>query len=248
MDNNGNNNLPPVVYVAESPELAINYKWYSSAAGINSEVVVLDPDKIRRKYKEVHLPKDIIPGEILIRDPFCKGYIRASNAEMEYIRLESRGIFLIAQMLGATDVKFEIEKIDSFEREITNKGEVKIKAIKSDIQSRHSEKEALHNKIIEYQSFYPQDFSQSSYEKAMSVASERGYLASDNIRSLLDARNPEIPLMKQHTLTMEMTSEVNKAMDIAFSVSSAPFLKLNNDTHIATKTRRTVIIKWFINF
>lgn len=248
MDNNGNNNLPPVIYVAESPELAINYKWYSSAKGINREVEVLDSDKIRRKYKEIQLPKDITPGEVLIRDPFCKGYIRASNAEMEYIRLESQGIFLIAQMLGATDVKFEIERIDSSEREITNKGEVKTKAIKSNIQSRHSEKELIRNKISESREIYQQDYSQASYEKARTVALERGFLASDNIRSLLDARNPEIPLMKRHTLTMEMTSEVNKAMDIAFSVSSASFLKLDNNTHIATKTKRAIIVKWIIEF
>ena len=66
MDNNSNRHLAPVIYVADSPEQAINYKWDSRANRLNRNVIVLEPHKILELgegNEHFLLPYDLTPGE-----------------------------------------------------------------------------------------------------------------------------------------------------------------------------------------
>lgn len=249
MHNNSGNNLPPVIYVAESPELAINYKWDSRAAGINREVVVLDSAKIRERYQDVQLPVDIVPGEMLIRDPYCGGYIQAVNAEEEYIQAMNDGVFLIAQLLGATKITYKGGKVNVFKREIGNDNRVEYKAIEVGIGVKVSKDDKLCNKMQMTREFSPQEYTLAQFEKAMDIAEKRGLLNSRDIRSLLDARNPNFGnLMSRQTVEVEMSSSLNKVMDIAFTVKSAPFLDVSSSTHIAIERRIEIRREWDIIF
>ena len=255
MDNNCNNHLAPVIYVADSPEQAINYKWDSRANGLNRNVVVLEPSKIQELgtgNKHFILPYDLTPGEVLIRDPYNQGYILATDAEEEYLKAAAEGIFLIARCLGATKITYKKCNIKQFKREIDSKNKLNYKVVDLKLDVKKSKEEELKNEISmsrEFPKGDKQEFTKEQFEKAQSIAAERGLLLSRDIRSLLDARDPDLgaPMTRQ-TVNVEISSSLNKALDIAFSLNTVPFFHLDSNTKIATETKLVLNIEWEIIF
>ena len=255
MDNNSNRHLAPVIYVADSPEQAINYKWDSRANGLNRNVIVLEPSKIQELgegNKHFRLPYDLTPGEVLIRDPYNQGYILATEAEEDYLKAAAEGIFLIARCLGATKITYKKCNIKQFKRVIDSNNGLRYKVVDLKLDVKESKEEELKNNVLmtrEFPKENNQAFTQEQFEKAMSVATERGLLMSRDIRSLLDARNPDLgtPMTRQ-TVNVEISSSLNKALDIAFSLNTVPFFHLDSNTKIATETKLVLNIEWEIVF
>lgn len=255
MDSNSNNHLAPVIYVADSPEQAINYKWDSRANRLNRNVVVLEPHKIQELgegNEHFFLPYDLTPGEVLIRHPYNQGYILATKAEGEYIAATAEGIFLIARCLGATKITYKKCDIKQFKREIDSHNSLKYKVVDLDVDVKKSKEEELKNKISMTREFPKDDkqgLTKEQFEKAKSIASERGLRMSQDIRSLLDARDPDLgaPMTRQ-TVNVEIFSSLNDALDIAFSLNTVPFFHLDSNTKIATETKTVLSIEWEIVF
>lgn len=252
MDNNNNNRLAPVIYVAESPEQAINYKWDSRANGLNKNVTVLEPSQIQslgegRNY--FYLPYDLTPGDVLIRHPYNQGYILATDAEDEYLTAAAEGIFLIARCLGATKITYKKCNIAEFKREVDSNNNMKYKTVDINLTVKNSLEQKLLNKISMTQEFPKQEFSIEQFNKAKSVAEERGLMMSRDVRSLFDARDPNIGApMSRQTINVEISSSLNKAMEIAFSLNTASIFSLNSNTKIATQKKLVLNIEWEIIF
>lgn len=252
MDNNNNTHLAPVIYVAESPEQRINYKWDSGANSLNRNVVVLEPRQIQALCEgknNFSLPYDLTPGEVLVRHPYNQGYIQASEAEEEYLTAAADGVFLIARCLGATKITYKRCNIVEFEREINSDNSLRYKVVDAKSSTNTSLKEKLLKMYSKTQEFTKQDFTKSQFNKAKSTAEKRGLLMSSDIRSLLDARDPELgsPMTRQ-TINVEISSSLNKAMDIAFTLNTVPFFNLNSNTKSATKRKLVLNTEWDIIF
>lgn len=252
MDNNNNTHLAPVIYVAESPEQTINYKWDSRANSLNRNVVVLEPRHIQALCEgrnNFYLPYDLTPGEVLVRHPYNQGYIQASDAEEEYLTAAAEGVFLIARCLGATKIAYKKCNKAEFEREINSDNSLRYKVVDAKLNINTSLEEKLLNKYSMTREFPKQEFTKTQFEKAKSIAEERGLLMSSDIRSLLDARDPELgsPMTRQ-TVNVEISSSLNKAMDIAFTLNTVPFFNLNSNTKLATKRKLVLEIEWEIIF
>lgn len=250
MDNNSNNHhLPPVIYVAEYPEQAINYKWYSK---LNKNVTVLEACQIQKLgegKKHFYLPYDLLPGEVLVRHPYNQGYILATEAENEYLKASTEGIFLIARCLGATKIVYKKCNIAEFKREINSNGDITYEAIKTKLEVKDLLEQKLESNSFKKQEYSKQEFTIEQFNKAKSVAEERGLIMSRDIRSLLDARNPELgSLLTHQTVNVEISSSLNQVMDIVFSLDTASVFSLNSNTKIATSKKTELNIEWDIVF
>lgn len=252
MDHNNNNHLAPIIYVAESSEQAINYKWDSRANGLNKNVAVLEASQIQQLEegkKHFHLPYDLTPGEVLVRHPYNQGYILSTDAEDEYLTASAEGIFLIARCLCATKIAYKKCNIAEFKREIDSDNSLKYKVVDLNLNVKNSLEQKLMNKITMTREFPKQEFTIEQFNKAKAIAEERGLMMSKDIRSLLDARDPNLgaPMTRQ-TVNVEVSSSLNKVMDIAFSLNVVPFFKLNSNTKIATEKKLELNIEWDIVF
>lgn len=253
MDNHNNSkHLAPVVYIAESPEVATNYKWDSHTSGLSKGVVVLEARQIRElanDNKHFYLPYDLTPGEILVRHPYNQGYILATDAEEEYIKASAEGIFLIAQCLGATKIEYKKSNIAEYKREIGSGNTIEYKTIDTNVNVKSSTDEKLLNIIKIKREFAKQEFTKAQFKKAVSIAEERGLLHSSDIRSLIDARDPDHgTTMLRQTIKMEVSSSLNKALDVAFTLNIVPFFKIGSNTKIATQKKLDLCVEWEIEF
>lgn len=252
MDNNSNHHLAPVIYIAESPEQAINYKWDSRTNGLNRNVVILEPSQIRtlaEGKKHFYLPYDLTPGEVLIRHPYNQGYILATDAEEEYLTASAEGILLIARCLGATKIVYKKSNIAEFTREIDSNNSLKYKAVEMNLNIKQAKEQKLLNRISVTREFPMQKFTAEQFAKAKSIAEERGLMMSRDIRSLLDARDPDLgsPMTNQ-IVNVEISSSLNKVLDIAFTLNAVPLFHLNSNTRIATQKKLELNIEWDICF
>lgn len=255
MYSNSNNHLYPVIYIAESPEQAINYEWDSRSSALNKNVKVMDLEsilKLKDENDQLYLPHDLTPCEILIRDPdpSRQGYVLATDAENVFLETSRNNVFRVAQLLGATNVKYEKNDIAEYTREIDSNNELKYKAVDIGLNVNVSEKKKILNRIGISCEFPKQEFTMDMFAKAKSFAQERGLLESREICSLIDARDPShvAPLIHK-TVDVEISSSLNKALDIAFSVNCVGSLfNLSSNTRIATKKKLVLNIKWDIMF
>lgn len=252
MDNINNNRLAPVIYIAESPEQAVNYIWDSRSKGLNGNVAVLEPSQIQALGKgrsNFYLPYDLTPGEVLIRHPYNQGYIQATDAEDEYLKAAAEGIFLIARCLGATKITYKKCNIAEFKREIDSNNSLKYKAVDANLSLQNSQEQKLLNKISMTREFPKQKYTIEQFNNAKSIAEERGLMMSSDIRSLIDARDPNLGApMNRQTINVEISSALNKAMDIAFTLNTVSIFNLNSNTKITTQKKLELNIEWEIIF
>lgn len=252
MLDNSNNNLPPVIYIAESAEKAISYQWDSRARNLNNNVVVMDSNQIRKLgegKKYFYLPYDLMPNEVLIRHPYHQGYIPVLDAEEQYLQETAEGILLMARCLGAKEIIYKKCNIKEFKRELDSNNNLKYKAVDLNVNVKSSIEEELKHNVELTRTFPASNFTESDFEKAKKIAEDRGLLISSDIRSLIDARDPYfgMPMSKQK-LSVEITSSLNKALDIAFTLNTVPFFNLSSNTRVATQKKIVLKVEWLIIF
>ena len=247
-----NNHLSPIIYVAESPEQVINYRWESVARFIDKRICVLleeDVRKLGQGNENFLLPYDLNPGDVLIRHPYNQGYVLATDAEDEYLKDVAEGIFLISRCLGASKITYKKCDIAESKREFQSNNDVSYKVVNLEAEVKKSEEQKLLNKIVMTREFLKQEFTQEQFDKAKSIAEERGLLVSKDIRSLLDARDPKFGApMTQQTVKVEISSSLNKMLDIAFTLNVGSIFKLGSNTKIATEKKLDLCIEWDIKF
>lgn len=252
MDNNNNNHLAPVIYIAETPEQAVNYKWDSKSKGLDRNIKVLTPEKISELghgNEHFYLPYDLTPGEVLVRHPYNQGYILATDAEEEYLTEAAEGVFLIARCLGATKISYKKCNIAEYSRTIDSDYGVKYKTVDLNVNVKQALSEKLLNRITIEREFPKQEFTAEQFQKAKAIAEERGLILSRDIRSLIDARDPSLGAPMTHqTVNVEISSSLNKALDIAVTLNVVPFFKLSSNTKIATQKKLVLNIEWDITF
>lgn len=252
MHNDNSRHLAPVIYVAESPEQAINYKWDSRSKALNKNLVVMESEEILRLgqgNEHFYLPYDLNPGDVLIRHPYNQGYILATEAEEVYLKESAEGIFSIARCLGATKISYKRIDIKEFTREVDTSNGIKYKAVDVNVKVKQEKEQKLLHKIAMTREFPKQEFTTKQFAKAKEIAHDRGFDSSPEIRSLLEARDPELgqPMTLQ-TVNVVMSSTLNKVLDIAFSLNVANIFNLNSNTRVATSKKVDVEIEWDIQF
>lgn len=200
----------------------------------------------------ISLPYDLTPGEVLVRHPYNQGYMLLTEAEEKYFKASVDGIFLIARCLGATEIVYNKHTEINYLRQLNSKNEMRYKLIEGGLDVKYSGSQALIDKMEMVQKYPQQELTMEQFNKALSVAKERGLLLSknsDDIQRLLDARNPEYgSLMTYQHISVEVLSSLNNLLDIAFTLSTVPFFKLKSETKHVTEIRKHLKIDWKISF
>lgn len=253
MCNNNNCNLAPaVIYVAESPEQVKNIWWYSKSNLLDKNLAVMEKKQIQdlgQGKERFGLPRYFEAGEVLIRHPYDQGYILATEAEDEYLAAIADGIFLMARCLGATKIVYKKHNIAEYTRVVDSKNNIKYKAVKCGSRVTYKGEDKFLNKINITEEFEKQKFTKEQFNKAKEIANERGLQMSRDVQNLIDARNPDLGALLTHqTVNVEISSSLNRALDIAFSLQACPFLKLNSNTQIVTQKKVDLTIEWEIYF
>ena len=195
------------------------------------------------------LPTDLVPGEVLIRHPYDQGYIKVTEAEDVYLSDSAEAIFLVARALGATKIKYKNKNFSFSKRTIDTENKGKYKIVEVDLDVKHTKEQEMLSKIAMTRIIPKIDFSEETLEKAKKIAVERGLMASRDIRSLLDARDPRLgaPIARQ-TVNVDMLSSLDETLDIAFTLNVVPVFNLSSKTKIATENKTMLSIEWDIIF
>lgn len=249
---NNNRHLPAVIYVAESPEQAINYRWDSRSSKLHKNLKVLTAEEIYELGQDIphfQLPYDLNSGDVLVRHPYNQGYLLVTDAEQEFIKASVDGIFLIAKSLCAKKVVYNDCKICESSREVNQKNELEYKVVEVSAAVDDQRKEYFLSKIIRECKFTKQELTIEQYEKAIDFAKERGLWENKDIQFLFDMRNPQQgSQMTHHKVQIEVFSSLNSALDIAFTLNVAELFKIDNNTKIVTEKKLEHTIIWDIYF
>ena len=220
-----------VIYVT-SPERAINYKWEKDSKKINSQVRIISEDDLSNLQESgyIHFPQKPIIGDVLVKHPFepCT-YIHAENAIETIRQSKFFKICEIAQLLGT--VKYQTDAIwkKSETRKVEANGEINYEVVvDSEIKIDSKEKMAQVSKLTINADFNGiQVISKESFLKAQNKAKEYGLWGDVSIISLINQRDPENQnRLKELKYHIDLTSEANHLLDIAFSLEVAAIFNL----------------------
>lgn len=250
---NNNKYLAPVIYIAESPEQAINCRWHSRNTILNNgDIDVLTSEKIKKlgeNKENFYLPYDLSPGDILVRHPYNEGYIQTIDAEDKYFDASMNGMINVARWLCATKISYKKYNIKEFKREIDNNNNIQYKQIDVSLNTRKKIEEHFLKEESKITKFQKEELTIEKFEKAKSIAQKRGLYLSEDIRNLFDLRNPELgPAMTSITVNTKISSSLDKTLDIAFKLNTLDFFNLKSNTKIAIQKRNLLNIEWEISF
>ncbi|MDD7724994.1 MAG: hypothetical protein PUJ24_04945 [Bacteroidales bacterium] len=211
------------------------------------------PAQIRELGKKngLALPYDLKPGQALLRYPNNKGYVAASEAEEVFVRDVVDCIFHVAQRLGARRIVYCDCQTSNQKRELSTENGLSVKAVKVDANVDKSTEEKL-SKIFTRTTEYvpnPDLSAEDRYSNALSFARDNGLMGYAEIRELLNARNPQSgSLAKSHKIKADLTSSLNKSLNVAVTLNVLPVFHLDSTTKTATETCTTVNVSWDVEF
>ncbi|MDO4949496.1 MAG: hypothetical protein Q4E55_04930 [Bacteroidales bacterium] len=207
-------------------------------------------DQLGEGIEGFHLPQNIAPGEVLVRHPDKRGYIQVTEAENEYLRASVDDVCLAAQWLGAKKVKYQRCEVNEYRRIINAGGSIGYDAIGIGINIGRDETQRWLNSYCltrEYDN--QQNFTMEQFNSAMSMATERGLLASGEIQGLFSARNPDAGnLLARQTVNIEIASSLNSVLDVAFTLEYLPFINLSANIRTAIEKKMELKVHWEIEF
>ena len=221
-----NSLLTKPVIMLETEEHSVNYKWHGNK--VNPNVQVLSIDEFSNWLKDGNhdtlVPRHCQRGDVLVEHPYRKGsYIRIDEIEDMFFKAKGFIVSDIARLLGCKEFDWNIEVGSVHERVTSAEGEVTYKAVAEfKGEMKHTYEEEVKSKLSLNQTMSG-GITQDSYERAKEKAEEYNLWGDDQIRSLIEGRNPNEQQITSRTIRVELSKETNDAMDIAFSINVLPF-------------------------
>lgn len=236
-----------VIYIT-TDEKSLNYIFEDESEKLDCNIQVISIEDVPAIQK--YLPSDVKVGDVLVKYPFEDNkYIKAEDASPR-IRLDRFEIIgSIAQKLGASKYEVEQEITEKCTRVIDGNGEVGYKNVKTEINV-HKQQERLKTINVYSSSEYSgvSVISQSSYDDAFKIAEDHN-LDDTMVLNLIKSRDPnQQNHLLQRTYRFEMTSELDKLFDAAFTLSVLENLFDMNaqlKTTLSTKESVKIDIKFY---
>lgn len=206
--------------------LTIAKAMYKNDKDVNLDDIAVVPSDIAKSVFEadktgIKNVRNLSAGLVLIRHPFLPDtYINIDATEKELFHNKQLCISQIMQLLGAKSLKGHATIVESKKRTVDANGNVSYKNIKLNTtvlseQNQHYEAE------YHLEDTFDGDYSMSDYNQAIEKASEFGLDKDDDIKHLIDQRNPENPRsIKSRRVSIEMSRELNSALDTAISLEA----------------------------
>lgn len=189
-------------------------------------------------------------GLILAKHPFFKNtYITIDSLENEILHHKLICLSSIAQFLGAKSIKGHAVISDQQIRQKSISGNIKYKGIKLGVQAKNEIAKKYESKYYIEDNFGG-EFSENSYQHAIDEAKVFGLDQDIEISNLLDQRNPRHSMhIVSRKLTIELSQELNKIFDTAFSACILGVCpRLNAGYKEILENRKTILFEMEIKF
>lgn len=215
----------------EQDERSRNYRWERNAGFLDQNIQVVSIDDYSKSIKngEQCLPKIVKPGTVLVKHPFEQDvYIFLDELEQTVYRSKALHMADIAQLLGSTSFSYDI-KIDSIEKvSIGANGEITYAPYYCDVKYKTDQVEKYKAMLkIEDTNEVNPDYQNLtlenkvlSYNKACELAHKYGLDKDEDVKSLLESRNPNsLYIKKSRNVCFELSREVNALCSCALSLN-----------------------------
>lgn len=246
----------------EQDERSRNYRWERNAGFLDPNIQIVSIDAYNEFVKNGNqsLPKVVKLGTVLVKHPFEEdSYIYLEELEQIVYRSKALHMADIAQLLGCTRFSYDV-KIDSIEEASMGiNGEISyVPYISGDTKYKNDQVEKYKamlkiedkNEVNdEYRNLTLED-KILSYKKACELAHKYKLDKDEDIKSLLDSRNPYIPYIKKSRIVcFELSREVNSLYSCAFSleVLKGVFSMQGNFENLVSK-KKTIFVTFSFNF
>lgn len=221
----------PVVYIASGDKA--NFLRYASVEQkqkISPNIQIISEEYLSevRKNNIFSLPKNVFIGDILTIHPYEPNkYVHVQELVEETMSSLYSCVSEIARHLGATMIEWTKSCFNEGIRTRNAKGEIKITPYGNLSANFKSKEENSHNseerKRIDYN--VPKNISLEErlleYEKAKKTAKKYGLEDLNDVRELIDGRDPLTSIkIRTKEVTIRMSSKINFVLDAAFSLMS----------------------------
>ena len=167
----------------------------------------------------------------------------SSSSLIRYLRVSVDAFGIIVKHLGVKEFETTYATEVISEREISVNGEIGYKVLNTNAEVKITNNDTKTAKYHRHEKFSG-NFTEDSYLKAIEQAKLFGLNDDRDIAYLLEVRNPtDNNLLTSRYVTFELTEEINKKIDIAFSLSSLNLFKIGSKYNETLKTKKTITIK-----
>ena len=224
------NNLPRVIHVV-SEERKTNYTWDSTSEYMDKNIKVLTENDLKSdEYKGIKWPSFVSEGDVLILHPCeCNAYINVSD-----IAKHRNDTFFkykdIAGLLGAKMYKITRAEKITCERSIDAKANFGIKDKVKTHPSVEDEEKFKETCGFELTAKWPGQcrISDETYQEALTKQKKYRLEDDEQIKTLIEGRNPRRANLDQHlSVTYETSNEINKNLDIALTIDCCKAFNIN---------------------
>lgn len=227
---------------------------YKKDKDVNLDDIAIVPSDIAKSVFEadktgIKNVRNLSAGLVLIRHPFLPDtYINIDATENELFHNKQHCISQIVQFLGAKSLKGHARIAESKKRTVDANGNVSYKDLKVNATIL-SEQNQHYESVYKFEdTFDGDDYSVSSYNQAIEKAAEFGLDKDDDIKHLIDQRNPENPRsIKSRRVSIEMSRELNSALDTAISLEAVG-AELNGTYKEIIENQKRILFEFEVQF
>lgn len=234
--------LPRVIRV-DSEERTRNYKWAEKSKYLDPQVQICSIEELRENHN-ISLPRHIMNGDVLVLHPYeTNQYINI--VECDNLRISKFKHFCaIAQKLGAKSYKLSYGEYQSGESTFDVSG--KIGNPKWKVEVDIAKKDIFEQKTgfkLEDSFDGVRVISAESFEKAKILATRYNLDNDDDIKLLLEKRDPtnENHQHNEH-VHCEVSKEINSELDAALSIDAVGIFNLAANVKQTMKKRERIVV------
>lgn len=235
--------MKPIIYVATDED----YRSYSrNYPKLSSAIQVISYDN--RNQSGINMPDYIDAGNVLIEHPYISGkYIVANNLSIidDICKAKFFKISEIAGLLGAKEYSIGMSQ-HKYEERVFNTSvnlDYQIVSINADVQIQNTFCERTNISLHDTFGNGAKKVTKEAYNKAKRKVERYNLSEDEDINSMLALRNPrEDNYLSSRTFHFDMTREINKRLDIAFSLSCIPIFSFNGNVRQLLTQRETITI------
>ena len=187
-------------------------------------------------------------GQIFIKHPFVPNtYMDVEESENTLFHIKMQCLSRIMQCLGASHISGHAYVSETKKREIDVNGKISYKIV--DVEGTvNKTKDEKYESDYSLEDTFAGDFSNESYEEALSEAKRVGLYDDFDVKNLLEQRNPEKQnKMLGRKVKIELNRELNENLDSAFGLQAAGFT-MNGTYNDILETERKVMFELQIEF
>jgi len=187
-------------------------------------------------------------GQVFIKHPFVPNtYMDVEESENTLFHIKMQCLSRIMQCLGASHISGHAYVSETKKREIDVNGKISYKIV--DVEGTvNKTKDEKYESDYSLEDTFAGDFSNESYEEALSEAKRVGLYDDFDVKNLLEQRNPEKQnKMLGRKVKIELNRELNENLDSAFGLQAAGF-SMNGSYKDILETERKVMFELQIEF